>query len=208
MKKRVEVTVLIIALILCCLVPVIGATYGLFEKTLSTRNHLVAGSLKVTLVRQRLVSCNIDKSGNLVSVVDDVEKDFGIDTEENIFGIDATTLIVPGSSFSAEMKIGNNGDVAFYYYAEVYFNGAISDEKFASLLKVSVISASGVERETLIKDGLILGDDDSALGVVEVGSSQTFTIKLEFLDDRLDNDVQNKFVMFDLLIHAVQKVTA
>lgn len=210
MKKRVRisVSVIVIALVLCCLVPLIGVTYGLFEETITTENHLVAGSLKATLVRERLTSNSVDSSGFLTSVTDDNEKDFTKSTGDNIFGIDDSVLLVPGSSFIAEMKIGNKGDVAFYYYVEVFFDAVISDSSFASMLKLSVTSKNGAMRETLIKDGLTLGDDDLGLGIVEVGASDTFTVKLEFLDSDLNNKAKNKFVKFDLRVHAVQKINA
>lgn len=208
MKEKINLTVLVLALILCCLVPLIDATYGFFEQTISTENHLVAGSLKATLVRKKLVSYNIDNTGRLSSVTDEQEKDFTRSTGDNIFGVDGTTFIVPGSSFTAEMKLSNNGDVAFYYYIEVFFNSIISDNAFASMLKLSVVTEKGVEREILIKDGLTLGSDEPGIGLIEVGGAETFTVKLEFLDDSKNNDVQNKFVMFDLRVHAIQKVDA
>ena len=206
MKRRSKIILVVIALVLCCVASVIGATYGLLYETFSTRNHLIAGSLKVTLVRQRLISKNIDSNGNMRSVIDDSVKDFTSSTQDNIFGIGTDTLLVPGSSFTAEMNIGNNGNVAFYYYVEVIFNSVISDSEFASMLKFSVESANGVKKETLIKDGLTLGENDQGLGLVQVGASESFTVKLEFLDDDKNNNVENKFVIFDLLVHVEQQV--
>lgn len=208
MKKRVSIFLIVVALILCCLVPVIGASYGLFEKTISTENHLVSGSLEVSLVRKRLTSYNIDGSGHFVNKVDETEKDFTQSTGDNIFGIGSDALVAPGSSFTAEMQITNNGDVAFFYYVEVFFDSVISDAGFASMLKLSVTSGSGESRETLIKDGLTLGEDDSGLGVVTVGASEIFTVKLEYLNDPQNNKAQNKFVKFDLRVHAIQKISA
>ncbi len=206
MKKKVSVAVLIIAFILCCIVPVIGETYGLFEETVSMQNHLVAGSLKATLVRQRLITRNIDGAGNLTTVTDEQEKDFTSSVNDNIFGVSQDMSIVPGSSFTAEMKITNIGDVAFYYYVEVLFNSMISDSVFASMLKLSVSSEKGVTKEILIKDGLTLGEDEHGLGLVEVGASEAFTVKLEFTDSADNNNAENKFVLFDLRVHAIQNI--
>ena len=160
----------------------------------------------MTLVRQQLISKNIDSNGNMRSVIDDSVKDFTSSTQDNIFGIGTDTLLVPGSSFTAEMKIGNNGDVAFYYYVEVIFNSVISDSEFASMLKFSVESEGGVKKETLIKDGLTLGENDQGLGLVQVGASESFTVKLEYLDNDKNNNAENKVVIFDLLVHAEQQV--
>ena len=205
MKKKVRLAVLITALILCYLVPMIGVTYGLFQETIKTENHIVSGSLKATLVRQKLTSYNIDENGIMKSVVDDEEKDFTNSTNDTIFGVDGSKLIVPGSSFTAEMKISNKGDVAFYYYVEIYFNAAISDSAFASMLKLSVVSQNDVRKETTIKDALSLGED-TGIGLVVVGASEVFTVKMEYMDTEDNDKAENKFVMFDLRVHAVQKL--
>ena len=76
MKRGSKIIIVIIALVLCCVASVIGATYGLLYETFSMQNHLVAGSLKATLVRQRLISNNIDDTGTMKSVIDDTVKDF------------------------------------------------------------------------------------------------------------------------------------
>lgn len=206
MKKKIFA--LVTALAVCCLVLLIGGTYALYEETISTRNHLAAGTLTASLVRQKLTSVTLGSNGYLETTVDDTDKDFTADTSENIFDVSAEKSVAPGSSFTVDMAIKNNGNVAFYYYVEVYFNSVISDETFASMLKLSVETEKNVKRETFIKDGLTLGEDEFGLGTVEVGGTENFTVKLEFVDSANNNKAEGKFVQFDLRVHAVQKIDA
>ncbi len=204
MKKRIVAVLLV--LVICCFAFTVGATYALLDEMIPMRSHLTAGSLKVTLVRQRLTTVNIDDSGVLKSIVDEADKDFTADTQENIFGLADGMTVVPGSSFTAEMNIKNDGDVAFFYYVEVYFNAIVSDTTFASMLKLTAESEKNVRQETLIRDGLTLGDDGTGLGTVEAGGEENFTVRLEFLSDENNNKAEGKFVLFDLRVHAVQMI--
>ena len=206
MKKKIFA--LVTALIFCCFAFAIGGTYALYDETISTRNHLAAGTLTASLVRQKLTTVTLGSKGYLETTVDDADKDFTADTSDNIFDVTADELVAPGSSFTVDMVIKNNGNVAFYYYVEVYFNSIVSDETFASMLKLSVETEKNVKREAFIKDGLTLGEDEFGLGTVEVGGEETFTVKLEFIDNGNNNKAEGKFVQFDLRIHAVQKINA
>ncbi len=208
MKNRAIVILLAIALAVCCFALALGTTYGLYHETVSSQTHLVAGTLKATLVRHKLTTVNLGEGGEFVRTVDDAEKDFSTNTQDNIFGITQGTVVAPTSSFTVEMCIGNSGDVAFSYYVEVVCNSVISDTTFASMLKVSVQPERGEKREMLVSDGLNLGGENDALGTVEAGGAENFTVTLEFLDDANNNRVESKFVMFDLCIHAVQNVSA
>ncbi len=205
MKKKIFV--LTVALILCCFALAIGVSYGLYDETVSTPTHLVAGSLKATLERVKLTTYNIGSDGNFTTVVDEKVKDFSAETQDSVFGIAAGTVIAPGSTFTAEMRISNGGDVAFYYYLETFCNGMVSDQTFASMLQLTVSTEEGVTREALLGDGLTESDGE-AVGSVNVGESETFTVTLKFLDDKNNNKVENKFVLFDLCVHAVQKIDA
>ena len=206
MKKRLFA--LVTALIFCCLAVAVGGTYALYDETVSTRNHLAAGTLTASLVREKLTTVALGSNGYLETTVDDADKDFTADTSDNIFDVSAEKPVAPGSSFSAEMAIKNNGTVAFYYYVEVYFNSVISDESFASMLKLSVETEKSIRRETFIKDGLTLGEDEFGLGTVEVGGTEKFTVTLEFVDNGSNNKAEGKFVQFDLRIHAIQRINA
>ncbi len=203
-----KIFVLAVALLLCCFAVAIGVSYGLYDETVSVQTHLVAGSLKATLERVKLTTYNIGSDGNFASVVDEQVKDFSTGTKDSIFGITAGTVAAPGSTFTAEMRIANGGDVAFYYYLETFCNAVVSDQTFASMLQLTVSSEDGAEREVRLSDGLTSGTDGEAIGSVDVGESEIFTVTLKFLDDPNNNKVENKFVLFDLCIHAVQKIDA
>lgn len=206
MKNRI--LALVVAFVMCCFACLLGVTYGLYDETVSMQNHLVAGSLKATLVRNKLTTVNLDDGGNFKTTVDDSPMNFTEGTQDNIFGISAAGVtVVPGSSFTAEMNIKNDGDVAFYYYVEVYFQSVVSDAAFASMLKLVAESENHVRQEAIVSDGLILGENDTGLGTVEAGGAENFTVKLEFLKEA-DDRVKGKFVLFDLRVHAVQKIDA
>ena len=151
MKKKIFV--LTVAILLCCFALAIGLSYGLYDETVSTPTHLVAGSLKATLERVKLTTYNIGGDGNFSTVIDDKVKDFSSETQDSVFGITAGTLAAPGSTFTAEMRIKNGGDVAFYYYLETLYNSVVSDQTFASMLKLTVSTEEGVKREALLGDG-------------------------------------------------------
>ena len=206
MKKKIFVP--IIALILCCIALLIGVSYGLYDETVSFQTHLVAGSLKATLERVKLTTYNLGSDGNFSSVIDDEVKNFSTATQDNIFGITAGTKAAPGSTFTAELRIANGGDVAFYYYLETFCNTVVSDPTFASMLQLTVSTEDGGQREVRLSDGLTLGEESEAVGSVDVGESENFTVTLKFLDDTNNNKVESKFVLFDLCIHAVQKIDA
>ncbi len=206
MKKKIFVP--IVALFLCCVALLIGVSYGLYDETVSFQTHLVAGSLKATLERVKLTTYNLGSDGNFSSVVDDKVKDFSTANQDNIFGITAGTVAAPGSTFTAEMRIANGGNVAFYYYLETFCNAVVSDPTFASMLQLTVSTEDGEQREVRLSDGLTLGEESEAVGSVGVGESENFTVTLKFLDDTNNNKVESKFVLFDLCIHAVQKINA
>ena len=207
MKNKILIPVVAL-LVLCCLALAIGISYGLYDETVSIQTHLVAGSLKATLERVKLTTYNIGSDGNFSNVVDDSVKDFSTETQDNIFGITEGTQIAPGSTFTAEMRIANGGNVAFYYYIETMYNTMVSDNTFASMLQLTVSAENGVQREVRLSDGLTQGTEDEAIGTVNVGETKNFTVTLKFLDDENNNKVENKFVLFDICIHAVQKIEA
>ena len=180
MKKKIFVP--IVALFLCCVALLIGVSYGLYDETVSFQTHLVAGSLKATLERVKLTTYNLGSDGNFSSVIDDKVKNFSTATQDNIFGITAGTVAAPGSTFTAEMRIANGGNVAFYYYLETFCNAVVSDPTFASMLQLTVSTEDGEQREVRLSDGLTLGEESEAVGSVDVGGSENFTVTLKFLE--------------------------
>ena len=130
--KRSRVLLISCAVILICLAVVLGVTYGLFSDTETLNHHLKAGNMDITLFRTHLVTTSLDQTtGFLVKTEDPADVDFS-NTTKNVFSMSDSSLIVPGSEYSAEMQISNNSDTAFAYWIEIRFDDkddlAIADQ--------------------------------------------------------------------------------
>ena len=187
------------AIILLCTTIIIGASYALFNETVSVGNHLQAGNLDATLTRTNLKYAVLDTDGILKNHEDGEDENFTGNTSENIFGLTGDQKIVPGSYFEAEMNLANNGTVAFDYEVEIKLLG--QSNKFAEQLKVTITTSEGTNT-------LMLSEIDGKLVISEgrlvLNSSITFTVKVEFVDSVANNDAQNQTCAFDLVVTAVQ----
>lgn len=196
MKKILAFSCVIIML---CTTVIVGASYALFNETISVGNHLQAGNLDADLTRTNLKYAVLDADGVLKENEDGEDVDFTGITSKNIFGLDGESKIVPGSYFEAEMNLANNGTVAFDYAIEIKLLG--EDNELADQLQVTVTTANGTET-------LKLADIDGKLvvseGRVPMSQSLTFTVKVEFIDGQNNNDAQNQTCAFDLVVTAVQ----
>lgn len=217
MKKK-RVLLVSCSIILLCMSIIIGMTYALFTDSVSVKNHLKAGNLDITLTRTNLKYSVLNEDGELAvtEVTDDYN--FTASTNENIFGIDATDIrIVPGSYFDADMEIANNGNVAFTYSVGIQLIG--NSNALAEQLQVTVTHPDGTtttKKLSELADGLSI-----ATGKMKVtDASQSFSVKVEFIDDvvananlatgetPMDNDLaQTQSAVFDLVVTAVQATT-
>ena len=209
--RRKRVLLVSAAIILLCFGIIGGMTWALFTDTESLNHHLRAGELDITLWRTHLETITLDRaSGYLVKTEMPADVDFS-NTNDNVFDLTDDSLIVPCSVYTAEMKIVNNSDVAFRYWFELDFAGGST--MLANQLKMTITTQSGIVKEFWMHEGCILGSEDEPISVLARGGAQTFTVKVEFVDDRtpnadfVNNDVMNKASKFDLIIHAVQEVT-
>lgn len=189
--------------LLLCVALLVGGAYALFSADVPVENHLVAGNLSATLVRDRLVWVTLDDKGKLVSDEDPDDKDFSKAGSENLFGLKNDAKIAPGCSFTADMVLGNNGSVAFTYWIEIKLKG--DSNELAEQLKVTVTSG-GTKSEQPLNSGLEVGKADG-LGVVEVGGQAKFSVSVEFTDRADNNDAQEQEANFDLVVHATQDAT-
>ncbi len=202
MKRRtllLSITTLALALSL-----VAGATFALFTDSVTLGNHLQAGTLDVTLTRTNLVTETLDSQGLLTKTEDSADVDFSDSTDKNIFNITPTTLIVPGSTFNAELELANNSTVAFNYYIEIVYKG--DSEDLAKQLKVT--ANTGTETSAYVKDGVTLGSKTAPLGTLVKGAKKVFTVEVVFENLSNNNDAQGKNVQFDLIVHAIQATTS
>lgn len=214
------------AVILLCMTIVVGMSWALFTDTETLNHHLKAGTLDIELWRTNLVTNELDPAtGYLVEGGTDVDKEFS-NTNENVFELTDSTLIVPGSKYTADMELRNSSDVAYRYWVEVVFKG--NDTVFAdpaavadyleNQVKVTVTTAENNDPETTpykkwAADGVVVGSESYPIGILPKTAVGTFTVDIEFIDDRIDNSIINNSVMdqsfnFDIVVHAVQEKTA
>ena len=211
MKKR-RTLLISCAIILLCTSMIVGGTYALLTEKVVAKNHLVAGTLDVTLERTHLEYTTIDENGQLKVVTNKDVIDFTDKTPENIFGLSGQTKIVPGGYFQATMKLTNKGDIAFDYTIQVKMQTAMN--AFAEQLQVTLTDAEG---KTLVDaEGKPIFDKKlSELGTtqsIDTGSMlkagvETFTVRVTFLnvDSALNNQAQGQEAMFDMIITATQQ---
>jgi len=205
-KKR-SILLSILTLMLCLALVAVG-TYALFSDQVTLENHLQAGTLDVTLTRTSLKTKTLDDTtGFLVdNPVNDEDVDFSKPTTRNVFDLETGDLIVPQSSYLAEMKIENNSDVAFKYWIEVVLKDS-TDPAFAEQLDVKVTTEKMPQgTSATLSAGLKVGSEQTPIGTLAKGTSQTFTISVTFVDDNnVNNDAMNDELNFDIVVHAVQE---
>ena len=204
------------AVILLCLVILLGMTFALFTDTREVVNHLQAGSLQVTLKRTALEKTDLGDDGLLKTVTDKNTVNFTASTTDdvNVFGILQTDRIVPGCKYTATMQIENHGDVAFNYLVKVVCSDSKNGENLAKQLWVTMES-NGYKAEGSVHDGVNLENGENGyFGLVKVGEKTSFTVSVEFLDSLVtdgigdNNAAKNQTVDFDLIVYAVQALKA
>ena len=195
-KKILAISCVIIML---CTTIIVGASYALFNETVSVGNHLQAGNLDADLTRTNLKYATLDTDGVLRTYEDGDDVDFTGTTNKNIFGLTGDQKIVPGSYFEAEMDLSNNGTVAFDYDVEIKILG--ESNKLAEQLNVTITTANGTETFMLSE---INGKYVVSSGRMYINSSASFTVRVEFVDGAANNDAQDQSCAFDLVVTAVQ----
>lgn len=204
MAKNSKKMLIALITIVLCICMIVGGTYALFSDKITLTNHLQAGTLNITLKRTSLTTTLLDdETGYLKTVIDDEELDFTEETSENVFGLAEETKIVPQCSFAATMKISNNSDVAFSYSIQIKLDGETN--ALAEQLKVTVSREGSEDQTATVKDDLIIENIET----LTKNASDTFIVKVEFIDDDSINDLaQDKTVKFDLIVSAVQVTEA
>lgn len=214
MKKK-RVLLMACAIVLLCMSMVVGITHGLYTQSLNASNHLKAGNLDISLIRTDLSYCVLNAQGELAVARVEEDTDFTASTDENIFGMNASGLrIAPGAWFDAEMKVVNNGNVAFTYDVAIGLQGAVN--ALAEQMKFTVTYPDGTETQKLLSE--MTEEFTIATGKMKVtDKAQTFRVKVEFLDDVKENAnqpagdtpmnnnlAQSQSVVFDMFVAAVQ----
>ncbi len=191
-----------------------GATYALFTSTAKVSNHLQAGNLNISLLRTGLTKKTLNASGMLEEKSDSTVTDFSGTESANIFGLEDRELIVPMSSFSANLRIMNgkkSGDsyipssVAFDYSVSIVIDEASSSD-LTSQLTVTVKQGDTTSSKHLSEyssDSILTG----SMKKTDEYSDFTITLSFDDLDASINNKAQDASASFDLCVTAVQKVS-
>lgn len=190
------------AIMLLCIVLMIGGGYALWSDSASVENHLTAGTLKVKLERISLTkTCLDDTTGYLAVSEDTTTVDLTSSTTQtvNVFGIGENEKIVPCASYDAKLRLTNGGDVAFRY--EVIIKLTSVSNELAGQLKVYVdnvdmgyLSAYADAGQAIVATSTMAKND----------TAKEFSVKIVFADLDENNAAQNQQATFDLLVNAVQ----
>ena len=218
-KKKRSVLLAVLTLMLC-LALVAGGTYALFSDQVTLNNHLQAGTMDITLIRTNLKTKSLNPAtGFLVETENPEDIDFSKPYDpndpnaknKNVFDITDETLIVPACTYSAEMQLANNTDVAFGYWLEIVFDDKV-DLTLAEQLKITVKTVDDNKSiSKMLKDSAgLIGAEDDPIGILAKTGSALFTVTVEFcdLDHSVNNNAKNTSFEFDVVVHAVQVTTA
>lgn len=211
-KRSLILSVLALALSLALFAT---GTYALFTDEVKLTNHLQAGTLDLTLTRTSLISKSLDPTtGFLVDKEDPIDKDFSEPTEDSVFGMAKTELIVPHSSYTAEMKISNTkSDVAFGYWLQVVYKDT-AELALADQILVTVTTVNGTTEmrlsQILGNDAGLIGNGENPIGVLAKTGEQYFTVSMTFLnlENSTNNLAKSQSLKFDIIVHAVQVTKA
>ena len=211
-KRSLILSVLALALSLALFAT---GTYALFTDEVKLTNHLQAGTLDLTLTRTSLISKSLDPTtGFLIDKEDPIDKDFSEPTEDSVFGMAKTELIVPHSSYTAEMKISNTkSDVAFGYWLQVVYKDT-AELALADQILVTVTTVNGTTEmrlsQILGNDAGLIGNGENPIGVLAKTGEQYFTVSMTFLnlENSTNNLAKSQSLKFDIIVHAVQVTKA
>lgn len=208
MAKASRKLLLALLTIAVCLALLVAGTYALFSREFTSTNHLVAGNLNIKLTRTRLETKTLGAEGYLVTSTNADEKDFTNADGENIFDLKDGAVIAPGCEFTADLKLTNEGSVAFSYWLEVVVTDSSQGEALAQQLKVKLTAADGTKTQSgSVSTGFSIGSETDGIGTVIVGESAQFSVSVEFPDLDENNDARDQSVKFDIVIHAIQVTT-
>lgn len=202
--KKSRALLISCAVILICLATILGVTYALFSDTETLNHHLRAGKMDITLTRTNLVTTALDNTtGFLVKTESPDDVDFS-NTTKNVFDVTDSSLVVPGSQYTAEMKISNNSDTAFAYWIEIRFDDK-DDLALADQIEVKVTPNGKTVEPQLLSEGFTVGSESAPVGTLAKTASELFTVDVKFLDNNgMNNAAKGQNVEFDLIVHAIQ----
>lgn len=201
-KSKIRTLLTASVMIMLCAATIVGGTYALWSDNTTAETHLSAGNLEVELKRTGLSKTYLDTDGYLKTETLQNTVDFTSDTDENVFGIGDSEMLVPGSEYSAKLELKNVGDVAFDYTVKIKLKSETN--ALAEQLKVYVNGEAKGSLSALIGDGVTV-----FLGAMAANdAADEFTVKIVFenSDNKVEqNNAQNCMASFDLFVEATQK---
>ena len=210
MGKRRRTLLIAAMSIMLSVAMLVAGTYALFSDSVTVENHLVAGTLQVTLVRTKLEQRKLDSNGVVKDLAaDETRENFTNTTtdEKNIFGIGKNEVIAPSSSYKATMLITNGGTVAFDYIVRIKLGTSGDKQSDEDLCKqVKVVVNGDTENARYLYE---CADNDLEVlrgRIVAGGSQAIFTIQLIFENRSDNNNAQAQKAWFDLTVEALQAV--
>ena len=203
MNKRVRTMLLSMIVVCLSMTLVIGGTYALFSDQVTVNNHLAAGSLDVGLQRISYQACEIGSNGMLsTGTANTTTVDLTADNS-SLFSVDKA---VPGSWYQADIRVSNNGDVAFDYGVRILWDTSTAtpaQTTLAGQIRITVSVGSTQMAQFVLTD---LEDVDLG-SIMADGAAQVFTVKAEFVNSEENNAAQQSSLDFDLQVYAVQKLS-
>ena len=225
------------AVVLLCMTIIVGMTWALFTDTEKLDNHLQAGDLDITLKRIGLTKTVLNSTGYLdrnkvIQTGANPPVDFTntstFSYDKNVFDIKEDEVIVPGSEYTATMRIENHSDVAFGYWIEIVCTDSVNGVDLSDQVYVTVDSVKANDNvPAKVSAGLKVGSETDFINVLgtkkdpnaaEDFNSDTFTVTVHFKDEGFkfengvlssDNDsAMNENIKFDLIVYAVQVTDA
>lgn len=208
MGKRRRTLLIAAMSIMLSVAMLVAGTYALFSDSVTVENHLVAGTLQVTLVRTKLEQRKLDADGVVKDLAaDDNPEDFTHATTKNIFGMEEGELIAPSSSYKATMRVTNGGTVAFDYIVRIKLGTSGDKQSDEDLCRqVKVVVNGDTENARYLYE---CADNDLEVlrgRIVAGGSQAIFTIQLIFENRSDNNNAQAQKAWFDLTVEALQAV--
>lgn len=205
--------VLLISMVTMCmsLALIVCATYALFTGQVDVNNHLAAGSLEVGFLWTGTDSYALNDKGVLEEQNDTFETpvDLTLDNSE-LFNISGA---VPGSSYTVNLQVSNQGSVAFEYGVRILWpkdGEQISEAQKKLAEQIEITVTCGTKTETFLLSACAANDVD--LGVLyadaKTDPSQDFSVTATFVDNADNNKVQSISLNFDLQVYATQATDA
>ena len=208
MSKKIKSLLLASLTIMLCVAMIVGGTYALYTSKTTFVHHLQAGNMNVTLTRLSLTTTKLNDAGELITSKPNTTKtDFTNATNANVFGLADGEVIVPLSSYTAEMEVANKSNVGFVYWLEISVPQSQKDDQDLVLddqMQVTITVDGGQPYVCKLSDGMVIGSASAPVATVLKTTTSNFTVTVEFLDDKNNNNAMFDEVYFDLIVHAQQ----